>query len=174
MKACTLALAVILTFIGYAGAQTPAFYLNTDNTDFYPSKIYELQANQQPTTIWFKMLLTDRQYDWKRMSVVGAFSTSLLLEPVTIPGVGAIQINPATLLHFDPAMQTRFVRMRNSTVAEVITWTVFPRIPSTLIGTRFYGQFIAYESNSSNPRWTTSTVYPNPNATSFAWVILPG
>lgn len=172
MRFASIVLGTLVSAAAFASAQ-PALYLNTSNIDFAPSNIYQLQANRPPTTIWFKMLLTNRQYDWKRMAVVGAFSTRLLPTPVIVPGVGTIEVDPSALLHFDPAMATRLVRLRSSTAAEIVAWTVFPRIPSSLIGTRFFGQFIAYEANSSNPRWTTSQAYTNRNDW-FAWVVLPG
>lgn len=173
MKTPLLALAASVAFAGMLSSQTPQFVLYDSNQDFAPSNVYTLQTNRPPTTVWFKTVLINRQYDWNRMRVVGVFGTKLLAQPMALPGIGSLEIDPASFLHVDLSMPTRFVGNRPTGSAEIVTWTVFPRLSSNLIGTKFYGQFVAYESSSSNPRWTMTRAYPYQRDV-YSWVILPG
>ena len=121
----------------------------------YSGNKVEVKAGS-PVTYWFCLALQNRKVDWKKVTVLGAFSIEQLDRPRQIPGIGELWINPARLVHFDPNMSVRQLT-GNPSNDSAIVWTRLPAVSPALIGTRVFYQALLW-NNDGPPVYTLSNI----------------
>ncbi len=146
-----------------AGAQSPKLeilYNSWNRANI--SNIGLLRADATPRTLYFKMETVNQNFVWSRFRIAMAVTTRRLKKPVSVPGIGNLEVDLATLIHYDGAMKTKHVHDYfdgREWHHQVLAWTKVPPIPESMVGTPIFVQFVANEGPPAR-NWIASQAYP--------------